>query len=69
MNKRTEKPMVAFLNIAHKKGYMQKIVGDYSYSKTRSPRSAYIKLIGAKNGKLQIFETGKGRYEIELTAI
>jgi hypothetical protein len=56
---------VKFRDYARSKGYGEKIVGDNAYSKTRSPQSPMIRLIGAKGGKLQIYETTKGRYEIQ----
>lgn len=55
---------ITFSKIAHSKGYHEKVVGDDAYTKTRKPNSPMIKLISAKNGKLQIYETGKGRYEV-----
>jgi hypothetical protein len=49
---------------AFKLGYREKVVGDDAYTKRRTPQSPIIRLIGGRNGRIQIFETGKGRYEI-----
>jgi hypothetical protein len=62
------KAEIIFMNYARSKGYKDKVVGDYAYTKNRQkwPHSPTIKLLGAKNNKLQIYEDGKGRYEIEM---
>jgi hypothetical protein len=62
----TTSPEIQFMKYAQSKGYKDKVVGDNSYSKDRrKANSSIIKLLGAKNHKLQIYEDGKGRYEIE----
>jgi len=57
---------IAFINYAKSKGYKYKVVGDYAYTKGIRDQSQMIKLLSAKNNKLQILETSKGRYEIEV---
>lgn len=57
--------MIFFHRFAKSKGYAEKVYGDDAYTRKRSPQSPMIKLIGARNGKLQIFETGIGRYEVQ----
>jgi hypothetical protein len=58
---------IAFLNHAKSKGYKYKVVGDNAYSKKQNdPQADIIKMLSAKNNKIQIFETGVGRYEIEI---
>lgn len=57
---------IAFVNYAKSKGYKYKVVGDYAYTKGIRDHSPMIKLLSAKNNKLQILETGKGRYEIDM---
>jgi len=55
-----------FKKHAFKRGYTFPIVGDFAFAKNRDPHSPYIKLWGAKDGKLQVFETDVGRYEINI---
>jgi hypothetical protein len=52
-----------FKELAFSKGYREKVVGDFAFTKTRRPDSPYIKLISAKNGKIQVSENGE-RYEV-----
>lgn len=54
---------LAFVKLAKRLGYTQKVVGDYAYHKVRGKRE--IKLLGAKRGKLQILESGV-QYEQEV---
>lgn len=63
-------PFEKFAEVAHAEGYHQKIVGDDAYSKSRLSHSPSIKMISAKNGKIQLVEQKKVggqfiRYEIE----
>ena len=54
---------IKFKSIAESKGYKEKVVGDFSFTKSRNPNSPYIKLLSVKNGTLEISENGK-RYAI-----
>jgi len=56
---------IRFMEYAHAKGYAEKVVGDDSYTKTRDPHSAMIKLKSARNDKLQIYEDNVGAYEVD----
>ena len=53
-----ESPFVTFMKLAHAKGYREKVIGDDAYTVVRT-RSAEIKLLGAKGGKLQIREISR----------
>ena len=55
-----------FKALAFKKGFKEKVVGDEAFSKARRPDSKIIKLLGARNGKIQVYEEGVGRYEVEI---
>jgi hypothetical protein len=50
---------LTFAAYAKAKGYLEKVVGDYAYTRSRSPKSPQIKMMGAKNGNVQILEEGK----------
>lgn len=52
---------LAFLEYAAARGYTKKVVGDYAYSKKRTPCSEQtsIKLVSAKGGEIQVRENGK----------
>ena len=56
-----------FREFSRERGYIEKVSGDDAYTKHRTPHSPMIKLLSAKNGRIQVFETGKGRYEVPLT--
>ena len=58
---------ITFINYAKSKGYKYKVVGGYSYSKKHNdPQSPVITMLSVKHDKIQVFETGVGRYEIEI---
>ena len=54
-----------FNNHARVNGYTEPVCGDYAFTKHRTPHSPMIRLVSAKNNKLQIAETGIGHYEID----
>ena len=57
MEKPTAKvAMLRFIELAKSRGYTEKVVGDDAYTKSRTPQSPMIRLLGARGGKLQIFE-------------
>ena len=56
---------IKFKQHAFKKGFTQKVVGDYAYQKTRNPQSKIIKLISAKKEGILVYEEGVGRYFLE----
>lgn len=53
-----------FRERAFRLGYREKVAGDDAFTKHRTPHSPMIKLLGAKYGSIQVYESGKGRYEI-----
>lgn len=54
-----------FMQHARMFGYMHRVAGDYAYTKTKAGDSPIIKMLSARNNKIQVFRTNKGRYEIE----
>lgn len=54
-----------FKEYAFRRGFREKVIGDLSFSRTRNPRSPILKLISTKGGRLLVFETGVGRYEVD----
>ena len=58
---------ILFMNFARDRGYPDKIVGDDAYSTNKAnPHALQIRLWGARNGKMQIQESGRDIEEIEL---
>lgn len=65
MNK-AKQAWLTFKEYALSHGYPEKVAGDDAFTKTRSPQSPMVKLLGAKGDKIQVFETGKGRFELDI---
>lgn len=58
---------IAFREFAFKSGYKYKTYGDDSFSKRHlDPQSKTIRLLGMRNNKIQVYEEGVGRYELEI---
>lgn len=57
--------MLTFKKYCFDNGYREKVYGDDAYQKTRDTQSPMCKILGAKGGKIQVFETGKGRFELD----
>ena len=62
-------PLAKFVEVAHSKGYHEKVVGQFSYTKSRRVDSPRIKLFGARDGKIQVMEQNSKTtkyYEVEI---
>ena len=59
-----KKAELTFIKYAKRKGYKYKVVGDYVYRKWKTKTEPMIRMLGAKNNKVQVLETGVGQYEI-----
>jgi hypothetical protein len=61
-----KRAVLQFKALAASRGFKEKVVGDYAYTRTRSPVAPMIKLLSARQNKLQVFQTGIGRFEVDL---
>ena len=57
------KAEIIFMNYARSRRFINKVVGDNAYT---NKDGKTMKLLGAKNNRLQIYQEGRGRFEVEM---
>jgi len=55
-----------YADYAHSKGYKYALPGSYVYKRNKIKMTPYIELISCINGKMLVYESCAGRYEVPL---